>query len=44
MQRIVSRVLPSGSTCNVQPYHVCLEGLEKAVLCRDEEDYDAFAH
>ena len=42
MQRIVSRVLPNGSTCNVQPYHVCLEGLEKAVLCRDEEDYDAF--
>ena len=42
MQRIVSRVLPDGSIRNVQPYHVCLEGLETAVLCRDEKDYDAF--
>ena len=42
MRRIVSRVLPDGSVRNVQPYHVCLEGLEKAVLCRDDKDYDAF--
>lgn len=42
MKRIVSRVLPDGSIRNVQPYHVCLEGLEDAVLCRDDEDYDAF--
>lgn len=42
MRRIVSRVLPDGSIRNVQPFHVCLEGLEKAVLCRDEKDYDAF--
>lgn len=42
MQRIVSRMLPDGSIRNVQPYHVCLEGLENAVLCRDDEDYDAF--
>ena len=42
MRRIVSRVLPDGSIRNVQPFHVCLEGLEKAVLCRDDKDYDAF--
>ena len=42
MRRIVSRVLPDGSIRNVQPYHVCMEGLEDAVLCRDDEDYDAF--
>ena len=42
MRRIVSRVLPDGSLRNVQPFHVCLEGLEKAVLCRDDNDYDAF--
>ena len=42
MRRIVSRVLPDGTIRNVQPFHVCLEGLEKAVLCRDDKDYDAF--
>lgn len=42
MRRIVSRVLPDGTVGNVQPFHVCLEGLEKAVLCRDDKDYDAF--
>lgn len=42
MKRIVSRVLPDGSISYVQPYHVCLEGLENAVLCRDDDDYDAF--
>ena len=42
MRRIVSRVLPDGSIRNVQPFHVCLEGLEKAVLCHDDKDYDAF--
>jgi REP element-mobilizing transposase RayT len=42
MKRIVSRTLPDGSVRNVQPFHVCLEGLEKAVLCRDDRDYDAF--
>ena len=42
MRRIVSRVLPDGSIRNVQPYHVCLEGLEQAILCRDDQDYDAF--
>ena len=24
----------------VQPFHVCLKGLEQAILCRDDEDYD----
>lgn len=42
MKRIVSRVLPNGIIRNVQPFHVCLEGLEKAILCRDDKDYDAF--
>ena len=42
MMRIVSRVLPDGSVRNVQPFHVCLEGLEQAILCRDDKDYDAF--
>jgi hypothetical protein len=42
MRRIVSRVLPDGTVGNVQPFHICLEGLEKAVLCHDDKDYDAF--
>ena len=42
MRRVVSRVLPDGTIGKVQPFHICLEGLEKAVLCRDEKDYDAF--
>ena len=41
MKRIVTRVLPDGQTCYVQPFHVCLKGLEQAILCRDDEDYDA---
>ena len=40
MERSVVRKLPDGSTMRVEPYHVCLKGLETAVLCRDEEDYD----
>ena len=42
MRRIVQRVLPDGTIGNVQPFHIYLEGLEKAVLCRDDKDYDAF--
>jgi len=42
MKRIVSRMLPDGTTRNVQPFHVSMEGMEKAVLCRDAADYDAF--
>lgn len=41
MKRIVYRKLPDGSFQCVQPFHVSLEGLEKAVICRDEKDYDA---
>lgn len=41
MKRVVQRVLPSGETHPVQPFHVCLKGLEQAILCRDNEDYDA---
>lgn len=42
MRRVVQRVLPDGTIGNAQPFHICLEGLEKAVLCRDDKDYDAF--
>jgi len=41
MKRIVHRKLPDGSFRNVQPFHVSMEGLEKVVLCRDDQDYDA---
>lgn len=41
MDRIVVRTLPNGKVGKLSPYHVCLKGLEQAVLCRDEEDYDA---
>lgn len=37
---MVTRRLPSGQVRNVQPFHVSLEGLEKAILCRDADDYD----
>lgn len=39
MKRIVQRKLPSGEIQNVQPFHVSMKGLKKAVLCRDNEDY-----
>ena len=42
MKRIVARTLPSGDYQYVQPFHVCIKGLETAILCRDEEDYDVF--
>ena len=41
MRRVVVRALPDGSVCNVYPFHICLKGVETAVLCRDDEDYDA---
>lgn len=41
MHRVVQRVLPDGIERMVNPFHICLKGLEKAVLCRDDEDYDA---
>ena len=42
MKLSVSRFLPDGSFCIVIPFHICLKGLEDAVICRDEEDYDMF--
>ena len=41
MQRIAIRTLPDGSIRKVYPYHVCIKGLEQAILCREAEDYDA---
>lgn len=41
MERFVFRTLPNGRALSVQPFHVSLEGLESAIICRDEEDYDA---
>ena len=41
MQRVAIRTLPNGTLCKVYPYHICIKGLEQAVLCRDPEDYDA---
>lgn len=39
MQRIVQRKLPNGETKSVQPFHISMKGLKKAILCRDNEDY-----
>ncbi|MGX8707137.1 MAG: hypothetical protein ACSW72_00115 [Bacteroidales bacterium] len=41
MRRVVHRKLPDGSFRNVQPFHISMEGLEKVILCRDDDDYDA---
>lgn len=41
MQRVAVRTLPDGSVRKLQPFHVCIKGLEDALLCRDDEDYDA---
>lgn len=41
MRRIVLHELPDGTVRQVQPFHVSLEGLESAVLYRDDADYDA---
>ena len=41
MRQEAFRVLPDGRKATVFPFHICLEGLEKAVMCRDEDDYDA---
>ena len=41
MRRSVIRALPDGSVLPVHPFHVCIKGLETAVLCRDDDDYDA---
>ena len=41
MQRIAVRTLPDGTVGKVYPFHVCIKGLEQAVLFRDDSDYDA---
>lgn len=41
MKRSVIRVLPDGNSYSVQPFHICLKGLESAILCRDDQDYDS---
>ena len=35
------RMSPHGTLLRLLPFHVCMECLQDAVLCRDEEDYDA---
>lgn len=37
---IAQRKLPDGRTTYVRPFHISMEGLESALICRDEEDYD----
>lgn len=41
MDRTVFRKMPDGRVVSVQPFHVSLEGLKSAIICREEEDYDA---
>lgn len=41
-ERIVFRNLPDGRSCRLYPFHVCLKGLSDVILCREDEDYDAF--
>lgn len=40
MQRQVKRTTPDGIERMLSPFHVSWEGLENAVLFRDDEDYD----
>ena len=41
MQRIVTRKLPDGSIRTVFPFHISMEGNKTAILCKDDQDYDA---
>ena len=34
--------LPDGTNKKVFPFHICIEGLENKILCRDDYDYDLF--
>ena len=38
--KAIVREMPDGSARRVFPFHLSLEGLEKAIICRDEDDYD----
>lgn len=39
-QRIVHRTCPDGVERKMYPFHICLEGMESILLCREDEDYD----
>ncbi len=41
MRRVVTHELPDGSIRQLYPFHISMEGLETAILCRDDVDYDA---
>lgn len=36
----IVREMPDRSLRSVYPFHLSMEGLEKAIICRDDEDYD----
>ena len=40
-RRILSAILPDGQSVLLLPFHISLEGMERAILCRDNQDYDA---
>ena len=40
MLKAIVREMPDGSARRVYPFHISLEGLEKAIICRDDQDYD----
>ena len=37
-----SKKLPNGKIERFFPFHICIEGLESKILCRDDSDYDVF--
>lgn len=41
MRRTFPQELPDGTVRQLHPFHISMEGLETAVLCRDDADYDA---
>lgn len=41
MERVAIRTLPDSRVLRIFPFHICIKGLEQAVLCRDAADYDA---
>lgn len=36
----IVREMPDGTKRSVFPFHLSMEGLQKAIICRDDEDYD----
>lgn len=34
--------LPDGRICQLSAFHISFEGMETCILCRDDDDYDAF--